>query len=80
VGLAALKTRESVEAFIEENQLSKFVRMPGKFLSRTVLSTSRAADLYVSCAFSDGRESAIEPRSIAEHDGSPRSSDPNPKS
>jgi L-malate glycosyltransferase len=43
-----------VEAFVQENHLSKFVRMPGQIPTPQLPRYYRAADLYVSCALSDG--------------------------
>lgn len=48
-GLAA-----QIEAFIEGNRLSDFVRMPGQIPVPSLPEYYRAADLYISCSFSDG--------------------------
>jgi glycosyltransferase involved in cell wall biosynthesis len=46
--------RSQIEAFIQENQLEDLIRMPGQVSPSNLGDYYRAADLYVSCTFSDG--------------------------
>lgn len=46
--------RPQIEAFIRENHLDDSVRMPGSVFPSSLADYYRAADLYVSCTFSDG--------------------------
>jgi glycosyltransferase involved in cell wall biosynthesis len=46
--------RPEIETFVKENGLADAVRMPGQIPAWKLPEYFRAADLYVSCAFSDG--------------------------